>query len=68
MAKKDSFRLSLGNPGEKAQVSRQIKSLTARQIWRTEGFFVINNTYDVVVKKALELLQPEKEASLIKKK
>ena len=63
MAKKDSINLTLNNPVEKAQVSRQIKSLTARQIWRTEGFFEIHNTYDDVVMKAVELLQPKKEAS-----
>ena len=38
MAKKDSIYLTLNNPAEKAQLSRQIKSLTARQIWRSEGF------------------------------
>lgn len=68
LAKKDSLQLTLNNPAEKAQISRQIKSLTARQIWRTEGFFEINNTYDDVVKKAVELLQPKKEeVSTIKK-
>ncbi len=68
MAKKDSINLTLNNPAEKAQVSRQIKSLTARQIWRTEGFFEINNTYDDVVKKAVELLQPKKEETTKTKK
>ncbi len=63
MVKKDSIHLALNNPSEKAQISRQIKSLTARQIWRSEGFFEINNTYDDVVKKAVELLQPKKEVT-----
>jgi carboxyl-terminal processing protease len=64
MAGKDSLQLTLNNPAEKAQISRQIKSLTARQIWRTEGFFEINNTYDDVVKKAVELLQPNKKEGI----
>ncbi|MEO6683787.1 MAG: S41 family peptidase [Ginsengibacter sp.] len=61
MAKRDSIQLSLTNPTEKSQISRQIKSLMARQIWRKEGFFEVNNAHDDVVKKAIELLQPQKE-------
>lgn len=64
LAKKDSLYFSIKNPNEKAQISRQIKSLTARQIWRTEGFFEVNNTYDDVVKKAIELLTPKKETEV----
>lgn len=61
MAKKDSIDLLLNNPLEKSQISRQIKSLTARQIWRTEGYFEVSNTFDKVMKKAVELLVPKKD-------
>jgi hypothetical protein len=33
--------------------------LTAREIWRTEGFYEINNSYDSAVAKALELMKVE---------
>ena len=57
MAATDSITLSLSNATQKAQLSRQIKVLTARQIWRTEGFFEVNGVYDDAVKKAVELLE-----------
>lgn len=64
MAAKDSIQLTLKNSTDKAQISRQIKALTARQIWRSEGFFEVSNIYDEVMKKALEmLLPPEKETT-----
>lgn len=56
-AQKDSINLNLDNKLEKSLLERQIKVLTAREIWRTEGFYELNNTYDSVVAKALELMR-----------
>jgi len=58
-AQQDSIYFNLKNPVEKAHLSKQIKVLTASQIWRTEGFYIVNNTYDEMVKKALELIKPQ---------
>jgi carboxyl-terminal processing protease len=55
-AEKDSVYLNLNNAEQKAQLTKQIKVLTARQIWRTEGFYEINNSYDETVRRALELI------------
>ena len=66
-AAKDSIALNIDHPAEKAQLSRQIRVLTARQIWRTEGFYEINNTYDEAIKKALELMGIKSMSALIKK-
>ncbi|MDP4284439.1 MAG: S41 family peptidase [Bacteroidota bacterium] len=57
-AQKDSIRFNLNNPSEKSLLSKQIKVLTARQIWNTEGYYEVNNTYDKTVKKALQLMTP----------
>lgn len=55
-AEKDSVYLNLNNAQQKTQLTKQIKVLTARQIWRTEGFYEINNVYDETVRRALELM------------
>ncbi len=55
-AAKDSIFFDLKNQQQREQIARQIKTLTARQIWRTQGFFEVNNSHDIVVQKALELL------------
>ncbi len=62
-AQKDSIHFNLNNALEKAHLSKQIKVLTARQVWRTEGFYEINNTYDETVKKALELMKPDSHST-----
>lgn len=59
-AAKDSIYLNVENPTQQTHLSRQIKLLTARQIWRSEGFYKVNNAHDGMVKKALEFLQPER--------
>jgi carboxyl-terminal processing protease len=63
-ARKDSISLNLNNAVEKTHLAKQIKVLTARQIWRTEGFYQTNNTYDEMVKKALELMKQEPVSGL----
>jgi carboxyl-terminal processing protease len=37
-------------------LQHRIRALLARQIWRTDGYYEINNTYDPVVTKALEVV------------
>ena len=56
-SQKDSISLNLNDAKEKSLLEKQIKVLTAREIWRTEGFYEVNNTYDSTVNKALELLK-----------
>jgi carboxyl-terminal processing protease len=58
-AQKDSIPLNISNKNERSLLERQIKVLTAREIWRTEGFYEVNNTYDSAVAKALQLMKPE---------
>ncbi|MEO9023287.1 MAG: S41 family peptidase [Ginsengibacter sp.] len=56
-AQKDSVYLNPNNHAEKVLLQKQIKVLTAGEIWRTQGFYEINNTYDPTVMKALELIE-----------
>jgi carboxyl-terminal processing protease len=56
-AQKDSIKLNPENKIERSILIRQIKVLTAREIWRTEGFYEVNNKYDSTVAKALELMK-----------
>ena len=55
-ATKDSVDLNTINNIEKANLTKQIKNLTARLIWRNEGLYEVSNTEDIMVKKALEVL------------
>lgn len=41
----------------KAFIMNRIKALIARQIWRTNGYFVVANAEDVLVNKALKAVQ-----------
>lgn len=56
-AAKDSIFINLKNAEEKALFQKQLKILTARQIWRTEGFYELNNVHDSTVLKALEVMK-----------
>lgn len=56
-AVKDSVNLKLLGPKEKTNLTKQIKILTARQIWRNEGLFEVSNADDALVKKALEVVK-----------
>jgi len=58
-AQKDSIKLNPENKIEKSILQKQIKVLTAREIWRTEGFYEVNNTYDSTVAKALQLMRAQ---------
>jgi hypothetical protein len=57
-AQQDSIYFNLENKTEKELLKKQIKVLTASDIWRTQGFYEVNNTYDSTVIKALELMKP----------
>jgi carboxyl-terminal processing protease len=55
-AKRDSINLSSLTTLQKAELQKQIKLLTARQIWQNEGLYEVSNAEDATVKKALEVL------------
>jgi len=55
-AAKDSITFNVTNPKEKIGLENQIKILTARQIWRTEGLYEVSNQTDPTVQKALQVL------------
>ena len=42
---------------DKQILQHRIKALIARQIWRTEGYYEVSNTYDSAVAKALEVIK-----------
>jgi carboxyl-terminal processing protease len=65
-AEKDSVSLNLKDQQEKSILKREIKALTAREIWRTEGYYQVINQFDPTVNKALELMKPN--AQLFSKK
>lgn len=56
-AKKDSVDLTNLHTDEKTAVAKQIKLLTARQIWSNEGLFEVSNVEDEFIKKALSVLK-----------
>lgn len=53
-AEKDNISLSKLNAADKKFLQQRLKSLFARQMWRNEGFYEVNNTQDATIKKALE--------------
>ncbi len=55
-AAKDSVNFTLFGKKEKQALTKQIKLLTARQIWRNEGLFKVSNAQDSLIKKALQVL------------
>lgn len=54
--KKDSVSLAGISPEDKSLLQTRIRALLARLVWRSEGYFMIMNQHDPVIKKALELL------------
>lgn len=65
-AEKDSIVLNINNRSEKEMLQKQIKVLTAREIWNTEGFYEVKNTYDSTVSKALDLMKPDLNTATLK--
>jgi carboxyl-terminal processing protease len=56
-AARDSIYFNLENAKEKDLLAKQIKILTARQIWRTQGLYEVSNPDDEIIKKAVEVLR-----------
>lgn len=65
-AQKDSINLNIENKKDKALLQKQIKEITAREIWNTEGYYEIKNTYDSTVSKALDLMKPGLNTTTLK--
>lgn len=57
MAKKDSVNVETLSAKDKAFLQKSIKALVGRQLYRTEGYFIVQNQTDNEVQKALEMLQ-----------
>jgi carboxyl-terminal processing protease len=55
-AQKDSISLSGIPAKDKSVLTERIKSMLARQIWRTEGFYQVDNLTDNMVRKAIEVM------------
>ena len=56
-AKSDSIDLGDLTKAQKNELQKEVKILTARLIWHTEGLYEVSNAEDATVKKALEVLQ-----------
>lgn len=56
-ALEDSVRLNSVSAADRQFISRRLKSLFARQLWRNEGYYEVNNTNDPMIIKALEVLE-----------
>ena len=56
-AAKDNFVASKVSAAGKAYLLQSIKILMARQIWRTEGYYQLQNATDSTVAKALQQLK-----------
>jgi carboxyl-terminal processing protease len=50
----DSIGMAMPEGSSKENLQQRLKSLMARQIWRTEGYFEVVNDRDPMFKKALE--------------
>ena len=59
-AREDSINLPPNNERLKAKSLEQVKALIARQIWRTEGYYQVENAEDATYKKALQIIQAMK--------
>ena len=55
-AAKDSITFNADDAKGKAFLQKQIKLLTARQIWRTEGLYEVSNPDDETIRKALQVI------------
>ncbi|HRP33840.1 MAG TPA: S41 family peptidase [Agriterribacter sp.] len=56
-ASQDSVSVNALPDADKLYIERRLKSMFARQQWRNEGFFEVNNVNDPMVMKALEILE-----------
>ena len=56
-SKRDSVEINLSNPRDVEEINKRIRTYMAMQIWRTEGYYELNNAFDPVVQKAVEALK-----------
>jgi carboxyl-terminal processing protease len=56
-AAKDSISLDAVSAKDKAETLERMEVMMARQIWRNEGYYQVNNQTDKAIKKALEILK-----------
>ena len=54
--KKDTVSLSDLSASDQDMLRNRLKALIARLVWRTEGYYMVINDQDPVIKKALDLL------------
>jgi carboxyl-terminal processing protease len=54
---KDTINIRNIPAKDKEILSHRLKALLARQIWRTEGYYEVSNTFDPVVSKALSVVE-----------
>jgi carboxyl-terminal processing protease len=54
---RDAINLAEVTSKEKAEILHRMQALMARQLFRTEGYYEVENQYDNTVKKALETMQ-----------
>lgn len=56
-ASKEGLNFNAIDARSKAFIENRIKALIARQLWRTNGYFVVANSADILVEKALSAIQ-----------
>ncbi|MEN9685436.1 MAG: hypothetical protein RLZZ28_1222, partial [Bacteroidota bacterium] len=56
-AARDTVDLKALTAKSKAALLKRMQVLMARQLWRTEGYFEVNNLTDPTIGKALEILK-----------
>ncbi|MEP6583994.1 MAG: S41 family peptidase [Ginsengibacter sp.] len=56
-AQTDSIEFNLADMKEKSLLQKQIKVMTARQMWRTQGLYEVSNYDDDTVNKALDFIK-----------
>ena len=57
MAITDTIDVKAISEKDKIYLTQVLKASIARQLWRNEGYFEVENTTDNTVKKALEILR-----------
>lgn len=60
LCKKDSISVKDISSAERAYLTEKIKSSIARQLWRNEGYFEVENLADPAIKEALMVIQQPK--------
>jgi len=56
---KDSITLEKTTPALRKELSTHIKAYIARQLWRSEGYFELENIDDKTIQKAVDVLKKE---------